>query len=75
MKYNPRKRIRPVIGVSLTLGVFAFILLALNFWLGWPTSLLTLAGMLGIAWFVSMFAGEQPPSRGWARPLKPFPWP
>lgn len=58
MKRKLSKRLRSIIGISLTLGVFAFILLALNSWLGWPTSLLTLGGMLGIAWFVSMFAGE-----------------
>ena len=66
MKRKLDKRLRSIIGIMLTLGVFAFILLALNSWLGWPTSLLTLAGMLGIAWFVSMFAGEQitPPGLG-----------
>lgn len=66
MKHKLSKRLRSIIGISLTLGVFAFILLVLNSWLGWPTSLLTLGGMLGIAWFVSMFAGEQiaPPGLG-----------
>ncbi|MBA7601086.1 hypothetical protein ES703_08153 [subsurface metagenome] len=66
MKHKLSKRFRSIVGILLTLGVFAFILLALNSWLGWPTSLLTLAGMLGIAWFVSMFAGEQltPPGLG-----------
>ena len=66
MKRKLDKRSRSIIGILLTLGVFAFIVLALNSWLGWPTSLLTLAGMLGIAWFVSMFAGEQltPPGLG-----------
>ncbi len=66
MKRKLSKRFRSIIGILLTLGVFAFILLALNSWLGWPTSLLTLAGMLGIAWFISMFAGEQltPPGLG-----------
>jgi len=66
MKRKLGKRSRLIIGVLLTLWVFAFILLALNSWLGWPTSLLTLAGMLGIAWFISMFAGEQftPPGLG-----------
>jgi hypothetical protein len=53
-------------GIMLTIGVFVFVLLALRSWLGWPTSLLTLGAMLGIAWFVSMFAGEQitPPGLG-----------
>ena len=66
MRRKPGKRLRSIIGIMLTLGVFTFILLVLNFWLGWPTSLLTLGGMLGIAWFVSMFAGEQltPPGLG-----------
>ena len=66
MRRKPGKRPRSIIGIMLTLGVFTFILLVLNFWLGWPTSLLTLGGMLGIAWFVSMFAGEQltPPGLG-----------
>jgi len=66
MKRKLGKRLRSIIGISLTLGVFAFILLVLNSWLGWPTSLLTLGGMLGIAWFVSMLAGEQiaPPGLG-----------
>jgi len=66
MKRKLGKRSRSIVGILLTLGVFAFILLVLNSWLGWPTSLLTLAGMLGIAWFVSMFAGEQltPPGLG-----------
>ena len=59
MKRKLGKRSRSIIGILLTLGFFAFILLALNSWLGWPTSLLTLAGMLGIAWFFSAFAGEQ----------------
>jgi len=68
MKRKLGKRSRSIIGILLTLGVFAFTLLALNSWLGWPTSLLTLAGMLGIAWFISMFAGEQltPPGLGTA---------
>ena len=66
MKRKLGKRFRSVIGILLTLGVFAFILLVLNSWLGWPTSLLTLGAMLGIAWFFSMFAGEQltPPGLG-----------
>ena len=66
MKRKLGKRPHSIIGIMLTLGVFAFILLVLNSWLGWPTSLLTLGGMLGIAWFVSMFAGEQltPPGLG-----------
>lgn len=66
MKRKLGKRLRSIVGIMFTLVVFAFILLALNSWLGWPTSLLTLAGMLGIAWFVSMFAGEQltPPGLG-----------
>lgn len=66
MKRKLSKRFRSIVGILLTLGVFAFILLALNSWLGWPTSLLTLGGMLGLAWFVSMFAGEQltPPGLG-----------
>jgi len=66
MKRKLGKRSRSIIGILLTLGVFAFILLALNSLLEWPTSLLTLAGMLGIAWFISMFAGEQltPPGLG-----------
>lgn len=59
MKRKLGKRPRSIIGILLTLGVFAFILLALNSWLDWPTSLLTLGGMLGIAWFVSALAGEQ----------------
>jgi len=59
MKRKLGKRFRSIIGILLTFGVFAFIMLILNSWLGWPTSLLTLAGMLGIAWFVSMFAGER----------------
>ncbi|TKJ26153.1 MAG: hypothetical protein CEE41_02645 [Hadesarchaea archaeon B3_Hades] len=78
MKRKPGKRSRSIIGISLTLGVFAFIVLALNFWLGWPTSLLTLGGMLGIAWFVSMFAGEQltPPGLGTTlRAAWPWRWP
>jgi len=68
MKRKLSKRPRSIAGIMLTLGVFALILLILNSWLGWPTSLLTLAGMLGIAWFVSMFAGEQltPPGLGTA---------
>ncbi len=66
MKRKLGKRFRSIIGILLTLGIFAFILLALNSWLGWPTSLLTLGGMLGLAWFISMFAGEQltPPGLG-----------
>ena len=66
MKRKLGKGSRSIIGISLTLGVFAFILLVLRSWLGWPTSLFTLAGMLGIAWFISMFAGEQftPPGLG-----------
>ena len=66
MKRKLSKRLRSIVGILLTLGVFAFILLVLNSWLGWPTSLLTLTGMLGLAWFVSMFAGEQltPPGLG-----------
>ena len=66
MKRKLSKRLRSITGILLTLGFFAFILLVLNSWLGWPTSLLTLGGMLGIAWFVSMFAGEQltPPGLG-----------
>ena len=65
MKRKLGKRPRSIMGILLTLGVFAFILLALRSWLGWPTSLLTLAGMLGIAWFVSAFAGEQLTPPGW----------
>ena len=66
MKRKLGKRLRSIMGILLTLGIFAFILLAINFWLGWPTSLLTLGAMLGIAWFFSMFAGEQltPPGLG-----------
>lgn len=68
MKRKLGKRPRSIMGILLTLGVFTFILLALRSWLGWPTSLLTLGGMLGIAWFVSAFAGEQltPPGLGTA---------
>jgi len=65
MKRKLGKRLRSIIGISITLGVFASILLALNSWLGWPTSLLTLAGMLGIAWFVSISRGAaHPPGAG-----------
>jgi len=66
MKRKLGKRLRSIMGILLTFGVFAFIVLILNIWLEWPTSLLTLAGMLGIAWFVSMFAGERltPPGLG-----------
>ena len=34
MKRKLGKRLRSIIGISLTLGVFAFTLLALNSWLG-----------------------------------------
>jgi len=68
MKRKLGKRLRSIMGILLTFGVFAFIVLILNIWLEWPTSLLTLAEMLGIAWLLSMLAGERltPPGLGTA---------
>lgn len=53
-KKGPR---RIVLGIIISVMVFAFVLLALSSWLRWPTSVLTLGIMLVLAWFLAAGVG------------------
>ena len=47
-----------IVGILVTIAVFAFVCYAFDWKLGWPTSLITLGVMLAVAWFVGFFVGE-----------------
>lgn len=57
---------KPIAGIVVTLLTFALVCFAFEKSLAWPTSLLTLAGMLAVAWFVGVLAGERLATARWS---------